>query len=179
MEFKLQRFAEGENTASENTAANNTPANNSVDDMQSKIDAAVTAQLAKLQAKLEQDFKKREDLAKLSDDERAKVELENTRNELQKQKAEFEREKLKYEAAKVLSQRNLPVDFVGYLIGDDNEKTLANIKTFETKFNKAVESAVTEKLKGTAPQTSGKSIKNQNDKSNFMKAILDAQVKYI
>lgn len=199
MNFELQRFAEGSEGAGEvqgDSAAgtgDKVPADNgdvktdnSADDVQAKIDAAVATQLAKAQAKWEQEFKKREELAKkeaerlskLSDDERAKAELENTRKELEKQKADFERQKLSYETAKVLSQRNLPVDFVDYLIGDDNESTLENIKTFEKKFNQAVENAVTLKLKGKAPQTSGKNIENTGGKDAFMKAILDSQVKY-
>ena len=64
-----------------------------------------------------------------------------------------------------------------YLIGADNESTLENIKTFEKKFNKSVEDAVTEKLKGKAPNSGGKSVE-PNAKSSFMKAILDSQIKY-
>ena len=198
MDFEIQRFAEGDGAgdgqADKGAAAGETnladvsdvKADKSSDDVQAKIDAAVSEQLAKAQAKWEQEFKKREELAKkeaerlskLSDDERAKAELENTRKELEKQKADFEREKLKYEAAKVLSQRNLPVDFVDYLIGGDNESTLENIKTFEKKFNKAVEDAVTAKLKGKAPQASGKSVEPSSGKDAFMKAIADAQIRY-
>ncbi len=194
MIFDLQKFAEGEAPAGESTTtesadtstAENTDNGNKADDVQAKIDAAVSAQLAKIQSKMEADFKKREELAKkeaerlskLSDDERAKAELENTRNELEKQKADFEREKLKYEAAKVLSQRNLPVDFVDYLIGGDNETTLDNIKIFEKKFNKAVEDTVNARLKGRAPQTSGKSAESTGSKDSFIKAITEAQIKY-
>ena len=192
MEFKLQRFADegaievqSDNNTGENVSAD-VVEDNSVDDVQAKIDAAVSAQLAKIQSKWEQDFKKREELAKkeaerlskLSDDERAKAELENTRKELEKQKADFERQKLSYETAKVLSQRNLPVEFVDYLIGDDNESTLDNIKTFEKKFNKAVEDAVTAKLKGKAPASSGKSVDNAGGTDAFMKAIQASQIQY-
>ena len=182
MEFKIQRFADGDATG--DVPAENQPVDSSEsnsDDVQAKIDAAIS----KAQAKWESDFKKQVELANkeaerlsnMSEAERAQAELENTRKDLEKQKADFEREKLKYEAAKVLSQRNLPVDFVDYLIGGDNESTLENIKTFEKKFNKAVEDAVTVKLKGRAPQTGGKSVET-SAKDSFLKAIADAQVKY-
>lgn len=185
MEFEVQRFAEGEGEVQVTDAGDNTSADDvktETDDVQAKIDAAVSAQLAKVQAKFEADLKKREELAKkeaerlskLSEDERAKAELETTRTELEKQRADFEREKLKYEAAKVLSQRNLPVEFVDYLIAADNESTLENIKAFEKKFNKAVDDAVTVKLKGKAPQISGKNLDASN--SSFMKAIYDSQI---
>ncbi len=195
MEFDIQKFAEGEGEVQgegkpadigDKNSVDDTKQDNPADDVQAKIDAAVAAQLAKYQAKLESEFKKREELAKkeaerlskLSEDERAKAELENTRKELEKQKADFERERLKYEAAKVMSQRNLPTEFTEYLIGEDNETTLENIKTFEKKFNKAVEDAVTVKLKGKAPQTGGKSMDNSVGKDSFLKAIQTAQIRY-
>lgn len=175
MRFRIQRF--NEEGAAEVTAETAEVAE--VDEVQAKIDMAIT----KAQAKWEAEVKKREEqaerLSKLSEDERQKAELENTRNELEKQKADFEREKLKYEAAKVLSQRNLPVDFVDYLIGDTNEATLGNIKIFEKQFNKAVEDVVTTRLKGKAPQTGGgKSIDSDGGKESFLKAIMNAQIKY-
>lgn len=197
--FELQRFAEGggegtgdvqgdkvTDTGDKNADVGEVKADNVSDDVQAKIDVAVNSALAKAQARWEQEFKKREEqakkeaerLSKLSDDERQKAEFENARAELEKQKIAFNVEKLKYEAAKVLSQRNLPVEFVDYLIGEDNETTLENIKTFEKKFNKAVEDAVTAKLKGKAPQTGGKSIESGSGKDAFMKTIYDAQIQF-
>ena len=149
-----------------------------VDEVQLKIDAAILKAQEKWESDLKDKAKKEAELSKMSEDERAKAELENTRQELEKQRADFEREKLKYEAAKVLAQRNLPVDFVDYLLGGDNDTTLANIKAFEKKFNKAVEDAVNNKLKGKAPQTGGQNLDKTSSKSAFMKAIADAQIKY-
>ena len=149
-----------------------------VDEVQLKIDAAILKAQEKWESDLKDKAKKEAELSKMSEDERAKAELENTRQELEKQRADFEREKLKYEAAKVLAQRNLPVDFVDYLLGGDNDTTLANIKAFEKKFNKAVEDAVNNKLKGKAPQTGGQNLDKASSKSAFMKAIADAQIKY-
>lgn len=173
--FDIQKFAEGE-IVSENISAENKngSADNSTTmpeegkqdshelDIQAKIDAAVS----KVTARLEAEYKKREAeakkeaerLSKLSDDERQKAELENTRKELEAQRAEFEREKIKYEAAKVLAQRNLPVEFVEYLIAEDNAKTLDRITTFEKRFKKAIEDGVNEKLKGKSPTSGGKSV---------------------
>lgn len=197
MKFDIQKFAEGEGAGEvqvdgktidtgDKTSADDVKQDNPADDVQAKIDAAVSAQLAKAQAKWEAEFKRREELAKkeaerlskLSDDERAKAELENTRRELDAQRAEFELEKLKYETSQVVSKRGLPVEFTEYLIAEDSEKTLERIKVFEKKFNKAVEDAVTAKLKGKAPQSSGKTIDNDtNVSASFMKAILDNQIR--
>lgn len=193
MIFDLQRFAEGDAPA-DNSADNPSPptsdappenkSDSPVDDVQAKIDAAT----AKLKAELEAERKKREAdakkaaerLSKLSDDERRKAELEDTRRELEEQKAEFEREKIKYEAAKVLGQRNLPVEFVEYLVAEDNAKTLERITTFEKKYKKAIEDAVNERLKGKAPASGGKNVDAGNKNgvsSSFMDAIYSQQIK--
>ena len=58
------------------------------------------------------------------------------------------------------------------------ESTLENIKTFEKKFNKAVEDTVNTRLKGKAPYSGGKSVDNSVGKDSFLKAIADAQIKY-
>ena len=138
------------------------------------IDLKIETAIKKAREQWDAENKKREELSKLSEDERAKAELEKTRSELEKQRLEFEREKLKYEAAKVLSQRNLPVEFVDYLIAEDNAATLERIKVFEKKFNKSVEEAVNAKLKGTAPSVSGK---KTEDSGSFLKSILDNQIR--
>lgn len=198
MRFEIQRFAdEGapENSPNnegaeqgqsqgQNLSQGNADSSNQDDELQRKVDAAI----AKAQAKLEADFKKRaelekkeaERLSKLSDDERAKVELEKAHKELEDQKAKFEREKLKYETAQVLSKRGIPAEFTDYLIDSDNESTLERIKVFEKHFNKAVEDAVNARLKGTTPKSGGKSVDSSNGQgvsNGFMDAILKNQIK--
>ena len=191
MKFDIQKFAEGEGTPAENGGENQTPApadnvdegnkndGNKADDVQAIVDAA----LARAQAKWDAELKKREELIKketqrlsnLSEAERQQAELENTRKELETQRAEFEREKIKYEATKVLAQRNLPVEFVEYLVDADNESTLTRITTFEKKYKKAIEDGVNEKLKGRAPASGGKAPEVASNAS-FMKAIYDSQI---
>ena len=182
MTFDIQRF-DGE-PAPENSAPETpAPEVEAVDDVQTKIDAAT----AKLKSELEAERKKREAdakrdaerLSKLSDDERRKAELDDTRRELERQKAEFEREKIKFEAAKVLGQRNLPIEFVDYFIAEDNPATLQRITTFEKAYRKAIEAAVTERLKGKAPVAGDNSIGTAGTKvnSSFMDAIFKNQIR--
>ena len=103
----------------------------------------------------------------------AAAEMEKTRAELEAKIAAFEREKLKYETAKTLGEKKLPVEFAEYLIAEDEEKTAARIKKFEAEYLKAVESAVNEKLKGSAPPSGNATIQQPS----FMKAIFDNQIK--
>lgn len=193
MKFDLQLLAEGdgggensetstaENPASENQSAETSTENNSVD-----IQAIIDAAISKAKTQWENDYKQREEqrkkeearLSKMSDDERQKAELENMRQELESQKAAFEREKLENEMKNVLAKRNLPIEFTDFLIAENNEKTLERITTFEKKFKKAVEDALTEKLKGKAPQVGGTSVDaSKSVKNGFMQAIFDSQIK--
>lgn len=182
MKFDLQRF---DDAPAPEPAPEPTPEPTpepQTDEVQKRIDEATK----KLKAELETERKKREAdakreadrLSKLSDDERAKAELESTRKELESQRAEFEREKLKYEAAKVLSQRGLPVEFTDYLIAEDNAKTLERITTFEKAFKKSVEAAVNERLKSKPPAAGGRNIDAGGNVSNsFMDAIRKNQIR--
>ena len=125
------------------------------EDTQAKIDAAVAAAKAKwekdYQKKAAAAQKEKERLSKLSEDERKAAELENSRKELEAKEAELKKKELKLEMVKVLADRKIPVQFMDYLIAEDDESTLSRITAFEKEFKKAVEAGVNEKLKGKAP----------------------------
>lgn len=195
--FDLQLFADGgatnesndTNTASDGETADNVKSkgtdgkNFTEDDIQKRIND----ELAKAKVKWEKDYnkkaekarKERERLSKLSDDERAKAELENSRKELEAKEAELTRKELKLEMVKVLSERNLPVEFMDYLVDADSESTLKRITTFEKAYKKAVEAGVNEKLKGKAPKAGGHATagaRNAGAKNGFFDAIYKNQV---
>ena len=85
--------------------------------------------------------------------------------------------------AQMLADRKIPVQFMDYLIAEDNESTLSRITAFEKEFKKAVEAGVNEKLKGKAP-TAGASTGSASGASGgagvtngFFDAIYKNQVK--
>ncbi len=123
---------------------------------QADIDAAVEAALAKAQVKCAEDTKKQiqaaEEKAKMSADERAKAEFEEEKAKLEADRAVFHRQKIELAVVKELSKENLPSAFAEFLIAEDEEKSLANIKTLKEAFDKAVEAAVEERLKGSEPK---------------------------
>ena len=103
----------------------------------------------------------------------AAAEMERTRAELEAKVLAFEQEKIKFETAKALGEKKLPVEFAEYLMAGNIDETLARIKKFEKEYLQAVETAVNEKLKGSAPP-SGKSAPAPN---NFMKTIYANQIR--
>ena len=209
--FDIQRFADGgegvgegqqqqqqqqttpqPETKDTNESADKQTNNKSEVDIDTKINEAISkaqkaweADLKKREAahqkELERQKKEAERLSTLSDEERQKAEIENGRKELEVKEKELQRKELMLEMTKVLAERKIPVQFMEYLIADDNESTLERIKTFEKEYKAAIEAAVNEKLKGKTPPSGAG---NNNDSGNtprvrngFMKIIADNQVK--
>lgn len=200
--FDLQRFADGGGDGGDAGAAggenNDDGADDGADDtdtgdgsnqnddaaVQARIDAAVTAAQKKWEKSYQKEAaaakKEADRLSKLSEDERAKEELEASRKELETKEQELTRKELKLEMVKVLAKRNIPVQFMDYLIADDNESTLKRITDFEKEYKKAVEAGVNEKLKGKAPQAGGSTLGGKGGagvKNGFFEAIYKNQAR--
>lgn len=109
------------------------------------------------QARLEEEKSEAEKLASMSAEERAKAEFEKEKEEWLKEKSSFEKEKMKLEATKLLSAEGLPIAFVDYVVSNTPtaEEVAENVKTFSMNWAKALDEAVTEKLKGKSPVSSG------------------------
>lgn len=195
--FDLQRFAESSTESDtvdtagtldgdkDNKAAQETAVKEEQEaDVQKRIDDALTQAKARwekeYQKKADKAKKEAERLSKLSDAERAKEEQEAIKKELEAKEKELNRKELKLEMVKVLSDRKIPVEFMDYLIADDNESTMDRIKTFDKQFKKAVEAAVNEKLKGKAPKAGGTGAggaSNGASKNGFFEAIYKNQAR--
>ncbi|MBP3928560.1 MAG: DUF4355 domain-containing protein [Peptostreptococcaceae bacterium] len=106
-----------------------------------------------IEAKIEAERKQAEELAKLSEQEKASKLLEIKEKELNDKIRAFENERLLNETSKQLASKSLPIEFAEMLKGNDAEKTFENIQLFEAKFNEAVEKVVTERLRGNVPKT--------------------------
>lgn len=205
--FDLQRFGNSDGGSNGSTTGTTTPGTTGSDegnsagtnddgqksgttgpaqetDVQKRIDEALakakTRWEREYQLKAEKAKKEAERLSKLSEEERAKEEQEAMKKELETKEKELNRKELKLEMVKVLADRNLPVEFMDYLIADDNESTMERIKTFDKQFKKAVETAVNEKLKGKAPKAGSTGSGNNAGagvKNGFFEAIYKNQAK--
>lgn len=130
-------------------------------DFKSEVDRRVTEALktaqGKWQTEYEEKLKTEKDeaarLAKMSAEDRAKAELDKERKQFDEERSKHQRERLEFECTKLLASESLPVDFAQMLTGTDAEATKSNIETFKGAFMKAVEAAVSERLKGSTPKT--------------------------
>ena len=115
---------------------------------QKDLDKIVQQRLDREMKKFKQELSEAERLAKMSEEERAKLEMDKLKAEFEAEKTKFQKEKLELEATKILGKEGLPVDFAPLLLGEDADSTHKNITAFKSAFQGAVEKAVEEKLKG-------------------------------
>lgn len=130
--------------------------------LQSEADKRVTEALKTAKAKWESDYKdklkKEKDeaarLAKMSAEDRAKEEFEKQKQDFETERKQFERDRLELQVKKNLNEQGLNESFSSFLIGEDADSSLANIKSFKGAWDKALSEAVKEKLKGEPPKAS-------------------------
>lgn len=130
--------------------------------LQSEADKRVTEALKTAKAKWESDYKdklkKEKDeaarLAKMSAEDRAKEEFEKQKQDFETERKQFERDRLELQVKKDLNEQGLNESFSSFLIGEDADSSLANIKSFKGAWDKALSEAVKEKLKGEPPKAS-------------------------
>jgi len=148
--------------------------------IQAETDRKVTKALETAKAKwLEEEqakVKQAEELAKLSEKERAAKELEIQRNEFEAEKSKFQRERLTLQTEKDLINKNLPPEFAELLVSENAEKTLERINMFEASWQAAIEKAVDDKVKGRTPagnqqSTTGAVTKEQFNKMTYLERL--------
>jgi len=86
----------------------------------------------------------------------AKKEALEAKKEIEKLKAEMARKDLLTEAIKYATEKKLPTSVVDKFLGEDLDKTKANLDTFATDWSKGLETLVNEKLKGASYVPGGK-----------------------
>lgn len=120
--------------------------------LQSEFDRKISKALETAKAKWEQqaknDASEAKKLEKMTADERARYQLDKDKAEFAKEKKAFAQEQLKTAVAAELVKRGYTADFAEFLTGADADASNANINAFEKVFQKAVEDATAEKLRG-------------------------------
>lgn len=106
-----------------------------------------------IKAELEASQEKEKELSKLSAEERAQREIEDREAKLAQREAEMAYKESLAETKEELAKRDIPVEFASMVVGVDNQQTFDNIKTFETKFNAAVNAAVKSRMTGSVAGT--------------------------
>lgn len=115
---------------------------------QEKVEEIIAKTIAKERKKAEE----AERLSKLSEKERAEEQAKLDKQEIEELKAKLAMKDLEDDTIKELKEQELDSDFLEFVIADDAEKTLEKIKRFKPLFDKAVNQAVDERVRGKSPQ---------------------------
>lgn len=134
--------------------------------VQKAIDTALTNAQEKWQALTDDKLSEAEKLAKMNKEEKAQYMQQKREKELADREAAITRKELAAEAKNTLAEKGLPVDLAEVLNYSDADTCKKSLESVEKAFQKAVESAVEEKLKGgkppkKAPGTGGEELEKQ------------------
>ena len=142
--------------------------------LQREGDRRVTSALKKQAAQFESKMAEAEKLRGMDEAQRKEYEFNQKVAELEAREKEFNLMQNKLEASKVLANRDLPIEFVDYIVADDADTMMENINTFEKAFKAAVADAVTKKMASPTPK--GSSVKQTGiTKEEFKKMNLAQQ----
>ena len=121
--------------------------------LQKEADRRVSSALKKQQKEFENRMAEAEKLKSMDESQRKEYEYEQKLRELETREKEFAIAQNKLEATKVLANRELPIEFVDYIIAEDAETMMENINSFEKAFKAAVADAVAKKIASPAPKS--------------------------
>lgn len=125
--------------------------------LQREGDRRVTAALKKQQKEFEKSTAEAEKLRTMDENQRKEYEYSQKLQNLELREKEFTIAQNKLEATKVLSIRELPIEFVDYIVAEDADTMMENINIFERAFKSAVADAVAKKISSPTPK--GSSVK--------------------
>lgn len=119
--------------------------------VQQAINTALSKQKTKYEALMDDKLSEAEKLAKMTKEEKADYMQKKRIKELEDREAAVTRKELEAEAKNTLAERKLPTELSAVLNYKDADSCKTSIETVEKAFQKAVEAAVEEKLKGGRP----------------------------
>jgi len=103
--------------------------------------------------------------AKLTEAEREKEAKSKREAELKAREDSITLRERRITAQELLSQKNIPIDLVDFVVDLDENKTKDNIEKLAKTYSKSVETGVTDKLKGTPPTDFSNKNNDNTDKS--------------
>ena len=108
--------------------------------------------------------------AQLTADERESEAKAKREKELKEREDAITLRERRLTAQELLSQKNIPIDLVDFVVDLDEAKTKENLEKLAKTYNKSVENGVTDKLKGTPPTDFSNTTTNTDKPKKVMSA---------
>lgn len=142
--------------------------------LQAETDRRVTQALKKQERKLDEKLKEAEKLRQMSEEDKKKYQLEQREKQLTQKEREYALMENKIECSNILADRGLPKEFLDYVVAEDAEQMMENIKTMDKVFKSAVADAVNDKIEKKSP-THSADIQSGMTKEKFKKLTVSQQ----
>ena len=135
------------------------------------LDRILNRKFAEWQKKKDREVDEARRLASMTEEEKAKQKLADMERQLNELLSEKNRSEMMATARSILSERNIHADdaLISMIVSEDAESTKKSIDTFANLFQKAVNKAVKDALKGEPPKTGTDSGKGGYTKEDILK----------
>lgn len=110
--------------------------------------------------------------AKLTEEEKQKEAKAKYEKELKERENEITIRERRLEAQEKLMEKNISADFVDFVVDLDIKKMNEKIEQLAKTYNKSVEKAVTDKLKGTPPSDFSKNNDTNNNSPKYSGTVI-------
>lgn len=142
--------------------------------LQTEADRRVSAALKKQEYKFLSQMQEAEKLKVMNEEQKAQYQLEQREKQIQEKEREFTLLQNKYEAQSIMSEKNIPLAFVDFIVAEDAETMMSNITLFEREFRASVRAEVDKRIASPAPKA-GIGVSKGVTKDNFSKMTLAQQ----
>ena len=119
---------------------------------QAELDTLINKRLDRASKKADAEKQEAEKLAKMSEADRQQALFDTEKANFAEERKLYQREKLELQVVKELSTKSLPTEFSKYLIGEDAETCMSNIKEFDLHWQQAIANVVDARLRGSTPK---------------------------
>lgn len=135
------------------------------------LDRILNRKFAEWQKKKDKEVDEARRLASMTEEEKTKQKQADMKRQLNELLSEKNRSEMMATARSILSERNIHADdaLISMIVSEDAESTKKSIDTFANLFQKAVNKAVKDALKGEPPKTGTGSGKGGYTKEDILK----------
>ena len=120
--------------------------------LQREADRRVSEALKKANRKKEAEIKEATKLAHMNEEEKYRYELEQREKAIEEKERQMALMENKNEAMNALASRGISVALADFVVAEDAESMMENIKLLEDEFKKSVKAEVEKRLAGSTPK---------------------------
>ncbi|WP_158642176.1 DUF4355 domain-containing protein [Brevibacillus laterosporus] len=118
---------------------------------QEEMDQTIAKRLKREQEKIKKEVEQELRLKNMSKEEREREEFDRLKKEMDQYKREAHQAKMEKYATRNLRDMGVPIEFAGFLIGEDEEHTLDNLKSFKYAWDTQLATVVKSRIGGSTP----------------------------